>query len=131
MDVALDLRREHKLAKNTNPVAELDRCNPDWRSAFPLLIEDGAAKRLLDGLVRDAAQVTLSDSSRGITIQRVFSVGLNGSWSVSSHAVVPSVLSSESCKSGWTSPEHLHTPVGVDARAQRGSNHGSAVSRKW
>jgi hypothetical protein len=57
VDVALDLRREHKLAKNANPVAELDRCNPDWRNAFPLLIEDGAAKRLLDGLVRDAAQV--------------------------------------------------------------------------
>jgi hypothetical protein len=67
-------------------VAELDRCNPDWRNAFPLLIEDGAAKRLLDGLVRDAAQVTLSDSSRGITIQRVISEGSNGSWSVSTRS---------------------------------------------
>ena len=95
VDVVLDLRREHKLAKSENPVAELDRCNPDWRNAFPLLIEDSAAKRLLEGLVRDAAQVTLADSARGIAIRRTLRQGSGGLWSITSYAVIPSNLSSQ------------------------------------
>jgi hypothetical protein len=46
----------------------------------------------MEGLVRDAAQVTISESSRGVVIQRVLNEGISGSWSISSRAVLPSNL---------------------------------------
>lgn len=51
----LTLKQDYRLSGLSDPVAELNRRDPDWRERFPLSLEDDAAKTLLNGLVKEAA----------------------------------------------------------------------------
>lgn len=52
----LALRHECRLAGISNPVAVLDRTQPNWRKRFPMAVDDSSAEPLLVGLVQEAAR---------------------------------------------------------------------------
>ena len=53
----LQLKAQANLSPGVDAIATLDAAVPDWRSRFPLSIEDEHARGLMEQLVRDAAAV--------------------------------------------------------------------------
>lgn len=68
----LALRQDHELAGVSNPVEVLDRQQPDWRTLFPIVVEeDHAAEALLVGLVREAAREVAAGAVYPVTATRM------------------------------------------------------------
>jgi hypothetical protein len=58
-----------------DPIAYLDRSDPDWRSRFPLSIDDSVASSLLSGLVMDAVQIERVPRGRVRIVRRLVKEG--------------------------------------------------------
>lgn len=75
----LSLRQDHKLAGVSNPVEVLDRQQPDWRTLFPIAVEeDHAAEALLVGLVREAAREVARGAVYPVTATRTLRQAADG-----------------------------------------------------
>ena len=57
--ITLDLKAEAKLTAGCDAIVLLNRAVPDWRKRFPLSLEDKHADKLVEQLVRSAAEIKL------------------------------------------------------------------------
>ncbi len=55
---------QEKVADASDPLAELDRIDPNWRQDLPLPLEDATAEVLLKNLVREAWKLSLTNKIR-------------------------------------------------------------------
>lgn len=94
----LSLRHDHKLAGVSNPIEVLERQQPDWRSLFPIVVEeDHAAEALLVGLVREAAREVARGVIYPVTATRTLQSATDGSGFRLTTAIdMPSSVSLES-----------------------------------
>ena len=66
----LDLKNEAALQEDSNAVQILDSKIPSWRNRFPMTLDEASAKGLVDQLVKDAAKVNRTISSKLFRVDR-------------------------------------------------------------
>lgn len=71
VSTVLELKQEFHLAGIEDPLAVLNKHEPDWRKRFPLSLDDDGAKALLSGLVKEAAQQAAPSSSGVFSVERM------------------------------------------------------------
>lgn len=91
----LELRQEFNLAGVEDPFALLAERDPDWRQRFPLPLEDETAQKLLNGLVREAAQQNLAGSSSIFVVERQIRLVDGDRYELSSSLACPASVSNE------------------------------------
>lgn len=65
----VSLKEQYNLHEKSNAIDRLDRANPNWRDALPILLEDASVKQLFDGLLTDATEIQYQGKKpRGIRI---------------------------------------------------------------
>jgi len=53
----VELKNRYRLVSKGDVITKLDAATPDWREEFPILLEDGAIRTLLDDLMEDASEI--------------------------------------------------------------------------
>lgn len=56
----VELKNRYSLNSKNGVITKLDAANPDWREEFPILLEDGAIRILLDSLMQDASEIRVA-----------------------------------------------------------------------
>ena len=56
----VELKNHYSLNSKSGVITKLDAANPDWREEFPILLEDGAIRTLLDTLMQDASEIRVA-----------------------------------------------------------------------
>lgn len=97
----LALRQDHKLAGVSNPVEVLERQQPEWRTLFPIVVEeDRAAEALLVGLVREAAREVARGAVYPVTATRTLQAEPDGAgFRMVTSVEMPSSVSLEALQS--------------------------------
>lgn len=59
------------LPPREDPIVWLDSHRPDWRSTFPLPVDDADARALLSGLIRESASISAKGTKLNALVERV------------------------------------------------------------
>lgn len=76
----LSLRHEARLTSSKEAVEHLDQVVPDWRTRFPLPMEDAAAQSLLETLIRDVADAQFERPAMILSVSRYLERDTLGNW---------------------------------------------------
>ena len=100
IEAVLDLQGD---AQDEDPISALDQTRPDWRREMPLDLEDGRARELLIGLLREAGRDRTSptDDFRVERFLRRTGIG----WRVGARVRLPASISTDALK------RHLGVPT--------------------
>ncbi|ARU31768.1 hypothetical protein CAP31_08795 [Sulfuriferula sp. AH1] len=88
----LELKKEFQLTGETDPIAILNKRDPQWRERFPLQLEDVAAEALLTGLVKEAAQQVVVSSSSMFAVERFLKPIAEGRYELMSSLHCPTTV---------------------------------------
>lgn len=91
----LRLKRDAGLNAGDDAIAVLDHKVPEWRQRFPLSVEDGDARALVEQLVKDAAGVRIRQLKPGLPVQRGLERDAGGGWSLFSRIELDASLQRE------------------------------------
>ena len=106
----LRLRTEANLKSSAGAISKLDSHNPNWRNAFPLPIEDAHAQGLIDKLIKDAASVTVTKSTRKFYVERWLQQN-NGFWDFQSNIHIPEYMDETDLKSQFKAENSLSSKL--------------------
>ena len=95
VSTVLELKREFRLAGIADPLAVLNKQEPNWQRRFPLSLEDSAAQALLSGLVKKAAQQPILASSVIFSVERMLRKTEDGKYELVSVLACPQTLASD------------------------------------
>lgn len=116
------IKLQERVDEAADPIASLDRLEPQWRDNLPLALEDVTAKTLLRNLVGQAGDLALTERKRWRW--RCFLVQRGKIWSIEQHLELPSTVDGTSLQdwSGWSEPSArlrvlLQTPESRDVVA--------------
>jgi hypothetical protein len=87
----LDLKSQAELTSSVNAIETLDRKARGWRERFPLPLEDGQAKGLIEQLVKNAANVRMERQTVCLPVERSLEFN-NGTWVLRSTLVLPDTI---------------------------------------
>ena len=85
----LSLKREASLETADGAVAALDRFDSEWRTRFPIPVEDAQAQALIEQLIRDVAVVRFVRSTRKVYVERRLTEIDESNWEMESE-IAPS-----------------------------------------
>lgn len=91
VEATLDLRAQYALAGQDDPVAHLDRVDPDWRERFPLSLDNEPAQALLSDLLVTAA--SRSDTGVPLSLIRYLTQDCQGMHRLNAEVEIPKKLS--------------------------------------
>lgn len=86
------LKEQAGLTATTDAIARLDQQVSNWREQFPLPVDDGHARGLIEQLVRDAARVRAERQATTLPVERQLELDEEGSWSLRSSLSLPDSL---------------------------------------
>ena len=85
----LRLKEEGGLTPGVDAIATLDANVPAWRDRFPLRVDDGHARGLIERLVKDAALVRAQRGIIPIVVERRIVPGEGSTWILQSIVTLP------------------------------------------
>lgn len=88
----LSLKREASLETADGAVAALDRFDSEWRTRFPIPVEDAQAQALIEQLIRDVAVVRFVRSTRKVYVERRLTEIDESNWEMESVIEVPEYI---------------------------------------
>lgn len=124
----LDLKREFKLNKGSNPVERLDKLAPQWRRRFPVALDDHAAMALLSDLVGDAVAIEAQVRVAPVVTERLL-VEDSGVYSLVSRVEFPKQLLAE-VLAGWIKVEESSLPFRFQVDICLDKQHRAADVRR-
>jgi hypothetical protein len=119
---ALRLKRDFQLDGAADPVALLDLKHPDWKSEFPIAVDDASAFQLLVGLVKEANRTVLGDYRAPFVVDRALSPVTEGVFELQSWITHPASVPGDALatffglQSADNLPGHFHVDVSVGGR---------------
>lgn len=124
----LELKERTALSSDRDPIAKLDASDPGWRDAFPLPVEDGQARQLLEQLVKDVAAVRPHRSASFATVQRVLEPEGDG-WRLQSTLNIPDFVESSVLKNtfGLTAEVILSRSIAIQVEQGMSNSQMSAT----
>lgn len=91
----LTLKQKARLESGNDAISKLDGAIPGWRNQFPLPIEDGQARSLIEQLVREAASVRVQKPTVCLPVERLLECNSADEWILSSAIDLPEVIESQ------------------------------------
>lgn len=91
----LTLKQKARLESGSDAISKLDAVIPGWRNQFPLPVEDGQARSLIEQLVREAASVRVQKPTVCLPVERLLECTSNEEWILSSAIDLPEVIESQ------------------------------------
>ncbi|MFH0943617.1 MAG: STY4851/ECs_5259 family protein, partial [Planctomycetota bacterium] len=82
-----------QVGESRTPILDLDRMDPHWRDSLPLVVEDDAARALLNGLVKDVQRAARGRPGGFRLIRRLERTAAG--WLLSSELLCPKTVDSE------------------------------------
>lgn len=83
------LKDQAGLTPDTDAIARLDQKVSNWREQFPLPVDDGHARGLIEQLVRDAAKVKSERQAATLPVERQLELEGEGTWLLRSSLTLP------------------------------------------
>ncbi len=94
LETVLNLRSQYALAEHDDPIAHLDKVNPEWRKSFSLSMDDEPAQVLLRALVVEAAKN--SETGVPISLNRCIYAEFDGKYRLQAFLDIPRKVSTDS-----------------------------------
>lgn len=125
----LSLREEAGLESSVDAIARLDEKIPGWRDRFPLPVEDGHARGLMEQLIRDAAEARIERTTQKLPLHRRIVQAGPDLWELESTLTLPHTLeSAQLAELMGVSEEQL--PRFADLGLRVGNVHSTTAVRR-
>lgn len=105
----LCLKDEAGLTSSIDAIETLDQKIGGWRERFPLPLEDGQAKGLIEQLVKDVANVRTERQTVCLPVERSLECS-NGTWALRSTLVLPDTIQAKQLAALFAEPNEKHLP---------------------
>lgn len=86
------LKEQAELTPTNDAIARLDQKVSNWRDQFPLPVDDGHARGLIEQLVRDVAKVKTERQAATLPVERQLELEEEGVWLLRSSMTLPDSL---------------------------------------